>query len=156
MELRPGRVEDVERCARALHDSALGRAYFPAMTAADAAVREFVGSDGFLVADDEEGRFVGFACVLPRGAFHSFPYLHLLVVDPQRRSKGDGSRFMDLLERRLFSTRPMIFLVVASFNDAALRFYERRGYRQVGVIPSLYRSGVDERLLFRRAPDQGS
>jgi ribosomal protein S18 acetylase RimI-like enzyme len=142
----------VERCALALHRSPLGEHYFPAIAAAEAAVREFVDGDGFLVAEDDEGGFVGFACVLARGAFHSFPYLHLLVVDPQRRGKGDGARLMDLLEERLFAARPMVFLVVASFNDAALRFYERRGYQQIGVIPSLYRTGIDERLLFKRAP----
>lgn len=140
------------RCARALLQSPLGEHYFPTAGAADAAVREFVGSEGFVVAEDEQGRFVGFACFLARGAFHSYPYLHLLVVDPARRGEGDGSRFLALLEERLFAARPMIFLVVASFNDAALRFYDRRGYRQAGLVPSLYRPGIDERILFKRAP----
>jgi ribosomal protein S18 acetylase RimI-like enzyme len=42
-----------------------------------------------------------------------------------------------------------LFLVVADYNPAAKRFYERNGYQQVGEIPNLYRPGVTEYLMVK-------
>jgi ribosomal protein S18 acetylase RimI-like enzyme len=42
-----------------------------------------------------------------------------------------------------------VFLVVADFNPEAKRLYESLGYRQVGVIPGLYKEGVSEQLMMK-------
>jgi len=56
---------------------------------------------------------------------------------------------MNFIEDIVFANANKIFLVVADFNPVAKRFYEKIGYRQVGVIPSLYRKGITEYLLMK-------
>ena len=43
-------------------------------------------------------------------------------------------------------------LLVSDFNDGAQRFYARHGYVQVGRLPALVASNVDELLFWRRLP----
>ena len=92
---------------------------------------------------------VGFLFYLPKGAFHSFPYLHLIAVKEEYRSKGIGKKLLDFLEETVFVNNSKIFFVVADFNPEAKRFYERNGYRQVGEIPNLYRKGITEYLMMK-------
>lgn len=139
----------IPACVDALMDSDLGRHYFPGHEQATNAVLEFMGCDHFLVAIDEADRWVGFLCYLPTGAFHAYPYLHLLVVSPPDRGRGFGSRLMDAFEGLIAKGKDKVFLVVSDFNPHAHKFYEKRGYREVGVVPSLYRLGIDEHLMMK-------
>lgn len=136
-------------CAEALYESELGRQYFPTLKQAEKAVKEFVDSDYFLVAMDAHKTFVGFICYLPTGAFHAFPYIHLFVTSKNKRSQGVGTQMMDLFEEQISKEKDKIFLVVADFNPRGYKFYEKRGYKSIGLIPSLYRKGVDEHLLMK-------
>lgn len=140
----------LEACTRMLENSELGQHYFPTYEMAHKGVEEFLGTDWFLVALDESGQPAGFLCCLPQGAFHSYPYLHLLVTAPHLRGAGIGTIIMDEFERRIALVRNKLFLCVAGFNSAAERFYLKRGYVRVGTIPSLYREGIDEYLMMRK------
>lgn len=144
MEIIPGRASDVEDCARALADSELGRRYFAEAGAARRAVDEGLAAGTLYVAVDGP-TLCGFLYYIPDGAFHSFPYLHLLVVAPAARGRGVGTTMLRFLESKV--ARQKIFLCVADFNPDAKRFYLRNGYRQVGRIDSLYRPGVAEELM---------
>ena len=42
-----------------------------------------------------------------------------------------------------------LFLVVADFNPEGKCFYEKKGYRQVENISSLYRIGITEYLMMK-------
>lgn len=90
---------------------------------------------------------VGFSYIIPKGAFHGFPYLHILAVKEEYRGKGVGKALLDYSERIASETADKLFLVVADFNPDAKQFYERNGYQQVGEIPNLYRSGITEYLM---------
>lgn len=142
----------LEDCVDSLCNSELGDHYFPDRAKAKAAILEFCGTGCFLVAVDEAKRHAGFICYLPTGAFHAFPYLHLLVTSDKLRGQKVGSMMMDLFEAQIFKEKDKLFLLVASFNTKAKRFYLNRGYKEVGIIPSLYRKGVDEFLLMKTAP----
>ena len=90
---------------------------------------------------------VGFTYIIPKGAFHSFPYLHIIAVKEEYRNRGIGKALLDYSERIAYEMADKFFLVVADYNPDAKRFYERNGYRQVGVIPNLYRPGVTEYMM---------
>lgn len=148
--LTKGVLSDVPACARILSDSDLGERYFPTEERSAVAIEEFVGTGGFLVVRGQGGDVAGFVCHMPTGAFHAFPYLHLLAIAGSERGKGVGTRTMDLFEREVAKGSDKLFLVVADFNPRARDFYSRRGYQEVGRIPSLYREGIDERLMMKR------
>ena len=90
---------------------------------------------------------VGFTYIIPKGAFHGFPYLHLIAVKEEYRDRGIGKALLDYSERIASEMADKLFLVVADYNPDAKRFYERNGYRQAGEIPNLYRPGITEYLM---------
>ena len=78
---------------------------------------------------------VGFTYIIPKSAFHSFPYLHIIAVKEEYRNKGIGKALLDYSEKIAYEMADKFFLVVADYNPDAKRFYERNGYQQVGEIP---------------------
>lgn len=71
----------------------------------------------------------------------------ILAVKEEYRNRGIGKALLDYSERIAHEMADKFFLVVADYNPDAKRFYERNGYRQVGVIPNLYRPGVTEYMM---------
>ena len=92
---------------------------------------------------------VGFTYIIPKGAFHSFPYLHIIAVKEEYRNKGIGKALLDYSEKIAYEMADRFFLVVGDYNPDAKRFYERNGYQQVGEIPNLYRLGITEYLMVK-------
>ena len=85
--------------------------------------------------------------IIPKGAFHSFPYLHLIAVKEEYRDMGIGKALLDYSEWIASELADKIFLVVADYNPEAKGFYKRNGYQQLGEIPNLYRPGITEYLM---------
>ena len=54
---------------------------------------------------------------------------------------------MEKAEEIIFSYSPNVFLCVSSFNKKAKRFYERLGYKRVGILKDFLIKGADEYLL---------
>lgn len=156
ISLIKGDARFLDECIVSLQDSDLGRFYFPNKEKAEEAINEFMFTDFFLVAVDDKDQFAGFICYLPTGAFHAFPYLHLLVTSSKMRGKGVGSKMMDIFEDRVFEQKDKLFLVVADFNQKGIEFYRKRGFLEVGIIPSLYRRGINEHLLMKTRESRGS
>ena len=105
-----------------------------------------------LVAQDDGGPICGF-CVgqsapplwrsdtLPRPKTG-----HVITIDVRRqaRSRGVGTVLMDSLEGRLSKSGcSSVYLEVAVDNPSALRFYTKRGYTVVRVLPRYYPGGLD-------------
>lgn len=147
LSLRKGSPLDMDECVAALIHSELGKNYFEKSDSAVSAVEEGLQSGDLYVAVTED-EFAGFLFYLPRGAFHSFPYLHLLVVKEESRGGGVGSFMLGAWEGLVDARK--LFLCVSDFNGAAKRFYQAHGYRQVGEIPDLYRGGIAECLMMKR------
>ncbi len=88
----------------------------------------------------------GVAVIQMKGACTG--YLKSLAVKESWRNRHVGSLLMDFIEQRIFSVHPNVFLCVSSFNEAAKRFYLRRGYTEIGVLRDYLVEGYDE--LFMR------
>jgi len=141
-------MDYLEDCVDAIKKSTLGDRYFSGDGSARKAVLEGINQEYFYVAlaDNE---CVGFFYIIPEGAFHSFPYLHLIAIKESYRGRGIGSALLLHAEKIAFQMSDKMFLVVADFNPDGKRFYESNGFRQVGVIPNLYRSGITEYLMMK-------
>lgn len=62
--------------------------------------------------------------------------LHTLVVDPQVKSKGHGSRFVAFYEDYARAHRcPYLRIDTNERNAAARALYHRLGYREVSILP---------------------
>lgn len=136
-------------CAEVLEDSQLGRTYFSDSYPIKRVLNESFGEDEMYVALDENKDCVGFFWFAPEGAFHSFPYLHMIAVKKDYRNKGIGTALLKYFEQLCFEDNEKVFLVVADFNISAKKLYESIGYRQVGAIPGLYKKGITEQLMMK-------
>lgn len=148
IEIVRGSQKHLDDCEEALLNSKLGKMYFENEGSGKRAIQEGLEQGNLYVAL-YNGECVGFIFYLPKGVFHSFPYIHLISVKEAYRSKGIGKKLMDFLEELVFVNKDKIFLVVADFNPEAKHFYQKIGYHQVGEIPSLYRKGITEYLMMK-------
>jgi ribosomal protein S18 acetylase RimI-like enzyme len=136
-------------CKAALLHSKLGQEYFPSEQEAMSAILEGLSHGEMYVAVDEGGECLGFLWFILEGAFHSFPYLHIIAVKQEFRGQGIGKTLLSFFEEIVFPDHSKVFLVVADFNPDAKRLYESLGYRQVGALPGLYKEGVTEYLMMK-------
>jgi ribosomal protein S18 acetylase RimI-like enzyme len=146
--IRKAQLWDLEDCKKALLKSKLGQEYFTDQWA-QTSLTEGITKEEIYVAADAEGAVLGFIWFVLKGAFHFFPYAHLIAVKEQLRSKGIGKKLLSFFEETVFKDYSKVFFVVADFNPEAKRLYERVGYVQVGAIPGLYKEGVTEYLMMK-------
>ena len=147
-ELLPAGENEIEMFIKSFEDSELGRVYFPSETSRSSTFNEFL-EYGTAYTAFCHGEIIGFLCYLKKGAFHGFPYLHILTVMPEYRGLGHGKTILDIFEKKILKGASKVFLVVADFNPGAKAFYERNGYVRGGYIPSLYREGINENLMMK-------
>ena len=141
-----GNEQHLKDCRDALCRSALGEKDFSSPGNAENAILEGI-CQGYLYVALIDEACVGFTYIIPKGAFHSFPYLHIIAIKEEYRGMGVGKALLDYSERIASEMADKLFLVVADYNPDAKRFYERNGYQQVGDISNLYRPGITEYLM---------
>ena len=90
----------------------------------------------------------GLVLLHPRG-FASSPYVAILAVAPEFRSRGIGSALLARAEIEFPEAR-FLFLLVSSFNSRAQTLYERHGYKRVGEIPEYVIPGCSELMFAKR------
>jgi len=88
---------------------------------------------------------VGFVLLHPRG-FLGCPYIAVIAVVPELRSRGLGTRILEFAEAHFPGARH-VYLCVSSFNTRALRLYQRRGYAKIGELPNFIADGFSEILM---------
>jgi ribosomal-protein-alanine N-acetyltransferase len=96
-----------------------------------------------LVAEADDGAVAGFVIVHLDGGTRG--YVVTLDVGEGWRRRGLASTLMEAVEERARQAGATVMRLHAfTGNDGAVRFYERRGYRRVGVVPGFYgRAGMD-------------
>ena len=143
-----GNEQYLKDCMDALSRSVLGEKYFSSPGSAENAILEGICQVNMYVALIGEV-CVGFTYIIPKGAFHSFPYLHIIAIKEEYRDRGIGKALLEYSERIASEMADKLFLVAADYNPDAKRFYERNGYQQVGEISNLYRQGITEYLMVK-------
>jgi [ribosomal protein S18]-alanine N-acetyltransferase len=116
----------------------LGRTYEASLRIVQDPTREV-----YVARDD--GGLAGFLILCLTGAFVG--YIQTVLVQPDRRGHGIGSRLLEFAEQRIMRESPNVFMCVSSFNDAARRLYERLGYKVVGELTDYIVEGYSEILL---------
>ena len=137
------------------------RGIYPERETAEAALKR---DDLFVMTDD--GVIVG-AVILNRlqvdvyeqGAWE-YPadpeqvmVMHTLVVDPQRKGKGYGSRFVQFYEEyALQNGSPYLRMDTNERNTVARALYHKLGYKEIGIVPCVFNglAGVNLVLLEKK------
>lgn len=146
--------QELAEIAAIVFASDLGRMYYPTeKTLLDKMQAAYHASDRIMVVRDKD-RICGVLWFQMKGAFAMYPYLHLIFVPDSMKGKGVGRELMRYLEYYALNgegqkIKSRIFLTAGSWNEHAIAFYDRLGYTTIGVIPSLFRKNVEERLLMK-------
>ena len=74
-------------------------------------------------------------------------YIELFAVLPAAQGRGVGRAALEFIESHYRGRTANLWLLVLGFNAGARRFYERQGFRQIGVIEDLVAVGQDEVLM---------
>jgi ribosomal protein S18 acetylase RimI-like enzyme len=136
-------------CKIALVESKLGEVYFPEEEKAVNALNDGLSKGEIFIALNNENECLGFIWFIMNGAFHSYPHLHIVAVKKEFRNLGIGKKLINFFEEATSENKTKLFLVVADFNPDAKRLYQNIGYKEVGIIPNLYKQGVTEFLMMK-------
>lgn len=152
LTVRPFRPDDIDLCAAVMADNSLWQRYGVTVEAARRTFAAGLERGAALFVVESDGEPGGFLWLEPVGAFARSGYIRLIGVSPTKQGRGLGRELMDHAERVLFATSDDVFLLVSDFNLAAQRFYQRRGYAQVGALPDYVLPGVTELIYCKRKP----
>ncbi len=148
--IRPLAAADLAALAAGLAELPLlrryGRSAGKLLATLEAAVAR---GDGLLVAE-EGGAPAGLAWFLTSGTLALGGYLRLLAVLEPFQGRGIGRELLAAYEAETARVSAHAFLLTSQSNAGAQRFYERLGYRRVGLLPSLVVEGEDEALYWKR------
>lgn len=100
------------------------------------------GNCSLLVAEDA-GRFAGYILVLYR-ANSTAGRIYSVAVSPACRGRGVGEALLAAAEEAARTRgRSTMRLEVRPDNAAAIRLYEKHGYRRFGTFAGFYEDGTD-------------
>lgn len=74
-------------------------------------------------------------------------YIELFAVLPAAQGRGIGHAALEFVESCYSERTTNLWLLVSGFNSGARRFYERHGFRPIGVIDDLVLKGQHEVLM---------
>lgn len=149
IRIRPIQAQDIPACARIMAENPLWQRY---QVTIDSAARRFtqgVSQSATILIAETDQQVSGFIWYVEKGAFNRSGYVMLVGVAPEAQHLGIGAALMDAAEQVLFRSGRDVILLVSDFNQAAQRFYQRRGYRQVGSLADYVLPGVSE-LIYRK------
>jgi ribosomal-protein-alanine acetyltransferase len=100
---------------------------------------------------EEQGSVLAYAMLLFNTGT-SLARLYSLAVDPELRGKGIGSELIEAAEASAVGHDcSYLRLEVRRNNDTAIRLYEKRGYKRIGLLPDYYEDHMEalryEKLL---------
>jgi ribosomal-protein-alanine N-acetyltransferase len=107
--------------------------------------------NAIVLVAEAAGAIVGFVIVELRLRSRApSAYVVTLDVDPAHRREGVASRLIEEVDRLVSEAGVQhVSLHVYAGNDAAIRFYEGRGYRRVLDARDFYGSGLDGFLYLK-------
>ncbi len=140
----------IHTCVKILQDSKIGEVYFSDDKKTTDTITNAVSAHELYVAVGENEECFGFIYYKSEGMLGSYPYLHIIAVKSEYRSRGIGRQLIKYFEdhaSKYPSTK--YFLTADDFNARAKRFYESLGYHCVGVLPDFYQKGVSCYLMMK-------
>jgi len=109
-----------------------------------------MAEDKFYVAENEQD-IIGFCALRLNGVGNIGAYIRMIVVAEPFRGQGVGKRLLDNVWKITIEHIPNIFLVCSTDNVRAQKFYEREGFKKVGVLEGLVVPGHNEILYWKTA-----
>lgn len=152
VSIKKGETGKLEEYVDIMRDSALWDHYYaPDEQMLRGFLSESLEQGKVFIAEASSGEPAGLMVCEWKGMFGQWPYLALLGVKKCFRGMGVGHALLDAFEEigKALEARNL-FICVSGFNPRARKLYQSKGFRKVGLIPGLYRDGVEENVLMKR------
>lgn len=104
--------------------------------------------------DDEASEETVVGVVVVQPAFLGGRYLEILAVAEKHRGRGLGRKIVDAVCREAPQNIRDLFVLVSVFNEDAVGFYDKLGFRDVGELSGLILPDRVERLIWLRFRDE--
>jgi GNAT superfamily N-acetyltransferase len=150
MITRPLTPQDLPALSPDLADLPLLRRYGRSSAKLEATLATALERGEGLLVCEERGELLGLAWFLPTGTLALGGYLRLLAVVGPAQGRGVGAKLLEAYEAEVAKVSGHAFLLASQDNAGAHRFYERHGYRRVGLLPALVLPDEDEVLFWKR------
>lgn len=148
MVIRKANVDEADQCLECVKNSQLWDAYFKDNPTTEKIEME-IRLGRISVAVNEMNRCIGFMGIIGEGCFGKFPYLAILTVHEEYRSRGVGNSLLEQFEHEGFEKEDRLFILCSDFNRDGQSFYRNRGYSECGKIPDLFKNGVTEHIFVK-------
>ena len=152
MTIVPMQEQHINGCAEIMATTSLWRDYYGVTY--ERSVQSFASGLAdqrqiFLVALHGT-QVVGFTDYIEYGAFFFGSYLRLLAVHEDYRGQGIGTQLITRVEANVREQTPNLFLIATQENTVAHHFYQKIGYKHVGMLPDFVVPGITEFIFWKR------
>ncbi len=130
---------------------AIERRAFPTPWSLAMFVLELSKPSGICLAAVEDGSIIGY---LVCSRYDTVWHLMNVAVEPHRRRQGIAGALLDRLFEQADKPSEQYTLEVRTSNDAAIRLYERFGFRAAGRRRAYYHDNREDALIMWRTVEQ--
>jgi ribosomal-protein-alanine N-acetyltransferase len=133
------------------HVIAIERRAFPTPWSLAMFVLELSKASGICLAAIDQGVMVGY---LVCSRYDTVWHVMNVAVDPHRQRQGIASALLERLFEQADKPREQYTLEVRTSNDAAIRLYERFGFRAAGRRRAYYHDNREDALIMWRKVEE--
>jgi ribosomal-protein-alanine N-acetyltransferase len=130
---------------------AIERRAFPTPWSLAMFVLELSKPSGICLAALEDGELIGY---LVCSRYDTVWHLMNIAVDPSRQRQGIATKLLERLFERGDKPREQYTLEVRTSNEAAIRMYERFGFRAAGRRRAYYHDNREDALIMWRTVEE--
>lgn len=146
INFRKGRREDFSNLATIISNN---RAWTCFGIDYEEGIRLFEEMEDEIYIAEEEGEFLALGTLRINGLANMGAYIRMLIVKEEFRGEGIGAKMIEYLNKIASQQVPNTFLICSVENKKAQKFYEKLGFKQVGIMKDLVINGHDE-ILYRK------
>ena len=145
---------ELEAVSDLLFDAEIGKKYYPTKEILHGLLKDGYNADHMYAVKEQED-IIGFVWFQEKGAFYIYPYLQMIFVREGYRKIGLGKHLLRFFEEHSLNDstgkkiKSKVFLCVGEWNENAMKFYDQAGYKEVGVLPGLFRKKINEKLYMK-------
>jgi [ribosomal protein S18]-alanine N-acetyltransferase len=130
---------------------AIERRAFPTPWSLAMFVLELSKPSGICLAALEDGELIGY---LVCSRYDTVWHLMNVAVDPSRQRQGIATKLLERLFEQGDKPREQYTLEVRTSNEAAIRMYERFGFRAAGRRRAYYHDNREDALIMWRTVEE--
>ena len=149
IQIYPLKHAQVDECVQIVDDLPLYQSYgFNGVQAKQSLSFALKDDQSVLLTAESDGQLMGYIWFIKKAAFARSGYIKQVAIRETHQQMGVGKQLIRSIEE-LYLKPNGVLLLVETKNIRAKRFYEKLGYREVGLIRDYVQPGKDECIFYK-------